>query len=168
MLALEQPREGVDVLFGSVDAPVAARAIIEDESLTGVWAGGRRCARVVIHGGLRPTGTSGRNPHVVTKDEQGRPVFPEVWITKFALTQGVGVYRVKNAVLYSPYSIYVEGGYRESFYYKNEWHPTRKEAMARVREMVASRRKAMARSEAKLKSLLTNLTTMDWPMRSRS
>lgn len=101
------------------------------------------------------------------KDEQGRVVFPEVWITKFALTQGVGVFRVENAVSYTSDAIYVERGYRESFYYRNEWHTTRKAAMARVRKMVASRRKAMAKAEGKLKSLLANLTTMDWPVRSR-
>lgn len=92
-----------------------------------------------------------------------------VWITKYALVKGEGVYKVTNArVEPGGEHIYVENGHRDSFFYRNEWHTTEDAAKARVRTMVASRRKAMAIADKKLQSLLDNLDTLDWPVRSRS
>lgn len=104
----------------------------------------------------------------MTMKPQAGTKIPVVWITKYALIKGEGVYRVENAVLQYGDTIYVENGYRDSFFRRNEWHTTEDAAKARVRTMVASRRKAMAIADRKLQSLLDNLDRLDWPVRSRS
>ena len=93
--------------------------------------------------------------------------YPEVWITKYALIAGEGVYRVENAVLQYGDTIYVENGHRESFFRRNEWHATEEAARARVRTMVASRRKAMAVADKKLQAILDTLDTTEWPVKMR-
>lgn len=94
---------------------------------------------------------------------------PVVWITKHALIKGEGVYKVTNAVVQGGGgSIYVENGHRDSFFYGNEWHTTEKAAKARVRTMVASRRKAMALADKKLQAILDTLDTHQWPVKMRT
>lgn len=90
-----------------------------------------------------------------------------VWITKHALTRGEGVYRVENAVLQYGDTIYVEHGHRDSFFRGNEWHATEEAAKARVKVMVASRRKAMAIADKKLQTILDTLDTTEWPVKMR-
>ncbi len=90
-----------------------------------------------------------------------------VWITKHALTRGEGVYRVEDAVLQYGDTIYVQHGHRDSFFRGNEWHATEEAAKARVRTMVASRRKAMAIADRKLQAILDTLDTTEWPVKMR-
>lgn len=93
---------------------------------------------------------------------------PVVWITKHALTRGEGVYKVENArVEPGGDTIYVEHGHRDSFFRGNEWHATEEAAKARVRTMVASRRKAMAIADKKLQTILDTLDTTEWPVKMR-
>lgn len=94
---------------------------------------------------------------------------PVVWITKYALVKGEGVYKVTNArVEPGGEHIYVENGHRDSFFYRNEWHVTEEAAKARVRTMVASRRKAMALADKKLQAILDTLDTHQWPVKMRT
>lgn len=103
----------------------------------------------------------------MTMKPQAGTKIPVVWITKYALIKGEGVYRVENAVRQYGDTIYVEHGHRDSFFRGNEWHATEEAAKARVRTMVASRRKAMAIADKKLQSILDTLDTTEWPVKMR-
>lgn len=104
---------------------------------------------------------------VSTKKPPQGTKLPVVWITKHALTRGEGVYRVENTVYQYGNTIYIEHSHRNSFFRGNEWHATEEAARARVRTMVASRRKAMAIADKKLQNILDTLDTTEWPVKMR-
>ncbi len=75
----------------------------------------------------------------------------KVWITKYALTQGVKVVEVRGygdpATMISlsdgPFTIY---------YHKPDWHTTREEAIARVAVMVEKKIKSLRKQLKKLET----------------
>lgn len=79
-----------------------------------------------------------------------------VWITKYALTKGIYSCRATNAQHASERDIGmirdVDAAYM-TFYFRPHWHETKDAAVARVKVMVAAKRKAIAKQLAKLDAL---------------
>lgn len=73
------------------------------------------------------------------------------WITKYALSQGVFVERVEQCE--TDDMVRKVGAAFQTFYHRPDWHRTEAEAVARVRVMVAAKRKALAKQAARLDAL---------------
>ncbi len=75
------------------------------------------------------------------------------WITKYALSQGVFVKRVEVCTETSLDMVETVGDKYLGLYHRPDWHRTEEEAVARVRVMVAAKRKALAKQSARLDAL---------------
>lgn len=83
------------------------------------------------------------------KPEKGEAF--DAWITKYALSQGVFVERVEQCK--TDGMVHKVGAAFQTFYHGKDWHRTEAGAAARVRVMVAAKRKALAKQAARLDAL---------------
>lgn len=74
-------------------------------------------------------------------------IIPKVWITKYALTQGV--FTLKNARGYDVKTISDDGKFI-AYYRVPHWHTTESAAIAQVAKMIAAKRKSIAKTLAAL------------------
>ena len=97
-------------------------------------------------------------------------VIAKVWITKYALTDGVKVAfnaTVESEISASLLSVPSKGGMNGTFLvHKPHWHQTEAETMARLEKMVLAKLKSVEKQKAKLEALLvqsrTELKTTPW------
>ena len=75
-----------------------------------------------------------------------------VWITKYALTQGIFKAEVEDCFDTAPDMVH-HVGTPMTYYYGNNWHRTREDAVERVRVMIKSAREALDKKRAKLDAL---------------
>lgn len=87
------------------------------------------------------------------KDEH-EPII-HVWITQYALTQGVFETNAKHCLKLSDKMISVvhHNGFGNDCYHKPHWHKTKEEADARVRVMIYKKIKSLKKSLAKMEEL---------------
>lgn len=82
------------------------------------------------------------------------PIFKQVWITKYALTEGVFAAKdAKHCVSINESMISLENN---RCFHKPDWHLTEKEAVARVIEMAKARLASLDESREKIEALLAN------------
>ena len=78
----------------------------------------------------------------------------KAYITKYALTRGIFELEVEENFDVSPTMVIAAGGHN---YFDNEWHRTRAEAVARVRDIIATTRNTTKKNLAKLEELERSL-----------
>lgn len=85
------------------------------------------------------------------------------FVTKYALT--TGVYKVRGEVSEDGFSIHVKEA-RNTMrpYWGTEWQRTEEAAIARVKDMIAAKKKAADRALAKWDALLVKVTAGKLPM----
>ena len=74
-----------------------------------------------------------------------------VYLTKYALTKGI---ETADGVVTETPTMLQAGG---CFYHGDDWHDTREAAVARVRVMIAAKRKTIEKTLAKLTALGASL-----------
>ena len=72
----------------------------------------------------------------------------KVWITKYALTQGI--FEAEGKVFSGEY---FDIGCRDGLFTKNEWHHTKSEAIARAEEMRIAKLKSLDKQIKKISAL---------------
>ena len=88
---------------------------------------------------------------MITKPTPAKPDAIEVWCTKYALTSGVFktrgcVYDDHRTATRPAFTVYDSGGTTSSYMlHYSEWHVTEALAIARVKAMVAAKRKALTK-----------------------
>lgn len=88
---------------------------------------------------------------LVGMDIKENPVLPKVWITKYALTQGVfTLTNVERCDSINPDMITGKG---MGCYHKNEWHTNEADALARAEMMRRNKIAALRKQAAKLEKL---------------
>lgn len=93
-------------------------------------------------------------------------ILPKVWITKYALTQGV-ITAVNVRVLSDhPNLIGIEqdGFPRWTYFHKPDWHETETEAGNRVMHMVNARLKSLDKQRTKLEQLRAQASICIFPL----
>jgi len=86
-------------------------------------------------------------------------IIPKVWITKYALTQGMMT--AVNAQLNKNMISITQGGIpRFVYFHKPYWHLTEEEARAQVRHMVTSKLKSIERQRVKMEKMLAGVDTL--------
>lgn len=78
------------------------------------------------------------------------------FITKYALTRGIMEATVEDCFDISP-DMVGEVDNRSIYYHGKDWHRTRQAALARVLEMIATKRKSLANSHRKLDALESHI-----------
>jgi hypothetical protein len=79
----------------------------------------------------------------------------KVYITKYALTQGIYEAEAERCTDISPTMIELRNpGYVTETFHGNDWHETKEEAVARAEEMRLARVKSLEKSIAKLRKLV--------------
>lgn len=76
-----------------------------------------------------------------------------VWITKYALTQGIQKKTAEGCFDTSPTMISVRGGYAPEFYHNNDWHRTEADAINRALEMQANKLSSIEKQRKRIASL---------------
>ena len=96
-----------------------------------------------------------------------------VWITKYAMTQGI-LTAVNAEVVGDLFAdrndpgkyITVNGPGLDLFVGKPDWHTSEAAALARVTEMIASARKSLAKKQAKLDKMAKQLVPGGFPTKA--
>ena len=74
-----------------------------------------------------------------------------IWVTKCALTMGIREYGSANLLAADTVaSVWIEG--RQHFFYDNDWHRTRQDAVVRANEMVHQRIGSLLKQVDKLRA----------------
>lgn len=80
------------------------------------------------------------------------PILPEVFVTKYALTQGIIRYRnVEHCKDISPQMISIRTGFPQTFH--GDWYTTLDAARVRVAEMLQARVRSLEKGLKKAKAL---------------
>lgn len=104
-----------------------------------------------------------------TEQDPSDTILPKVWITKYALTQGV--FTAVNVTHYPDRSgrmigVPQTGGLPKAYFHAPDWHTTEASARAQVQKMIVAERAALTKKLAKLAKLdadtLTGLPTAPW------
>lgn len=79
----------------------------------------------------------------------------KVWITKYALTQGIYSYGYATVCNATGTMIEVvnKTGFGHNYYHKPDWHETEEEAIARAEEMRLKKIKSLEKQLAKFKEM---------------
>jgi hypothetical protein len=84
----------------------------------------------------------------------------KVWITKYALTQGILEREADPLNPEYPNMIRVKNGISFAHYHGKDWHPTLEEARCRVRLMLAKKRASLEHQLSQLDRLRTKALTV--------
>lgn len=74
----------------------------------------------------------------------------KVWLTKYALTQGITVAEVRNC---SKNMVYEENAWGGNYYHWGDWHMDERAALARAEAMRIAKLESLRKSIAKLQAL---------------
>jgi hypothetical protein len=81
----------------------------------------------------------------------------DVWITKYALTQGILVTKAEHCIGVSEKMIAVTSGDIRATYHTPEWHTSREAAEAHVARMIAAKVKSLDKARKNLDDLAAAL-----------